>query len=286
MAALFQRVAVLGLGLIGGSIAAAVRAAGVATEVVGYAPGDDARDARALGLIDAVAPDPESAAQGAELVVLAAPIPALAGLLARIAPRLEPGALVTDTASTKRSVVEAARGALGPAFPRFVASHPIAGAETRGPAAARADLFEGCVALLCPEPETDPQALDRLERFWSGLGARVARMGTVHHDRLFAELSHWPHAVVFAMCAAIADGSQADEALRFAGAGLRDTTRIGASSASLWVDIVLDNREAVLDCAQAFERELSALLDALRRADRQALLERFENGSSWRRRMP
>jgi prephenate dehydrogenase len=285
VAPLFQRVAVLGVGLIGGSVAAAARASGVAAELVGYAPGGDAHHAQALGLIDTVAPDPASAAQGSDLVVIAAPIPALSGLLGEIAARLAPHALVTDTASTKRSVIEAARAAMGPAFARFVAAHPIAGAETHGPAAARAELFEGCVALLCPEPETDPLALERVAQFWSALGARVAQMGAGRHDRLFAEVSHWPHAAVFALCGAIASGPQAEEALRFAGAGLRDTTRIGASSAALWADILLDNREAVLDCAQAFERELRAMIDALRGEDRQALIERFETASRWRRRL-
>jgi len=283
---LFQRVAVLGVGLIGGSVAAAARARGVAAELVGYAPGDDARDAQALGLIDSAASDAASAARGADLIVLAAPIPAMQGLLAQIAGELAPHALVTDTASTKRSIVAAARSALGPAFARFVAAHPIAGAETHGPASSRADLFDGCITLLCPEPETDPQALERVVGFWTGLGARVAQMEVQRHDRLFAEISHWPHAAVFTLCAAIAQGSQAQDALRFAGAGLRDTTRIGASSAALWADIVLDNRDAVLDCARAFERELHAMVEALGRGDRQALVERFEAASRWRRRLP
>ena len=285
MTTLFQRVAVLGVGLIGGSVAAAARARRVASELVGYSPGGDAQRAQALGLVDSAAPDAASAARGADLIVLAAPIPAIPGLLAQIAEALGPHSLVTDTASTKRSVVAAARAALGPAFARFVPAHPIAGAETHGPESARATLFEGCAALLCPEPETDPRAQERVAQFWSGLGARVAQMEAGRHDRLFGEISHWPHAAVFTLCAAIAQGSQAEEALRFAGAGLRDTTRIGASSAPLWADIVLDNREAVLECAQAFERELHEMIAALRRGDRQALLERFEVASRWRERL-
>lgn len=281
----FGRIAVLGVGLIGGSVAGAARKHALGRQVVGYAPGDDAREALALGLIDEAAADPASAVDGADLVVLAAPIPAIVALLAQIAPVLAPQALITDTASTKASTVAAARAALGPAFARFVPAHPIAGSERHGPGAAKASLFERRIAVLCPEPETDAQARRDVGAFWTALGAKIVEMRVADHDRVFAEVSHWPHAAVFALCAAIADGPRAEDALRFAGAGLRDTTRIGASSSALWADIVLDNRDAVLECAQAFERELATLVDALRRGDRDALLERFETASRWRRRL-
>ncbi len=281
----FRRIAVLGVGLIGGSIAAAARARGLSDRVVAFSPGRDAAEALELGLVDAVAEDPAAAVDGADLVVLAAPIPVLPSLFAQIAPRLGPDAVLTDAASTKRSTIVAARQALGAGFPRFVPAHPIAGAERHGPAAARSDLFDGCLALLCPEPDTSAQAYRRIASFWSEIGARVVDMPAGDHDRLFAEVSHWPHAAVFALCAAIGGGARAEDALRFAGAGLRDTTRIGASSAGLWADIVLDNREAVLECAAAFERELRAMLDAIERGDRAALLERFETASRWRRRL-
>ena len=281
----FRRIAVLGVGLIGGSIAAAARERGLADRVVGFAPGHDAPEALRLGLLDAVAADAASAVEGADLVVLAAPVPALPALLAQIAPRLAADAVLTDAASTKRSTIAAAREALGAGAGRFVAAHPIAGAERHGPAAARSDLFDGCITLLCPEPDTDAQACRRVAAFWSAIGARVVEMRAADHDRLFAEVSHWPHAAVFALCAAIGEGAQAEDALRFAGAGLRDATRIGASSASLWADIILDNREPVLECAAAFERELRAVLEAIERGDRAALVERFETGSRWRRRL-
>lgn len=281
----FRRIAVLGVGLIGGSIAAGARARGLGDQVVAFSPGPDAAEALALGLVDDVAADAAAAADGSDLVVLAAPIPTLPALFAQIAPRLAPDAVLTDAASTKRSTIDAARRALGADFARFVPAHPIAGAERHGPGAARSDLFDGCIALMCPEPDTAAHAYRRVAAFWSALGARVVDMPAADHDRLFAEVSHWPHAAVFALCAAIGRGAQAEDALRFAGAGLRDTTRIGASSASLWADIVLDNRDAVLDCAAAFERELRAMLDAIERGDRAALVERFETASRWRRRL-
>ena len=278
-----HRAAILGVGLIGGSVAAGLRARGLAGEVVGYSPGEDARRAQELGLLDRAAASVAEAVDGADLVVLAAPIPALPGLLAQIRGRLSPEAVVTDCSSTKRSAIEAARSALGDAFPRFVAGHPIAGGERHGPDAARADLFDGCLAVLCPHPEVLPVALERVEALWAGLGARLARMEPAAHDELFAEVSHWPHAVAFALCAAIEAGPRADAARRFAGAGLRDTTRIGASSASLWADILIDNRDAVLECAGAFDRELRAIAEALEAGDRQALAERFERAARWRR---
>jgi prephenate dehydrogenase len=278
----FGRVAVLGVGLIGGSVAGALRQRRLAAEVVGYAPGDGAREAQALGLIDSAAGDVGSAVAGAELVVVAAPIPAIAGLLAAAAPALAPGAVVTDCASTKASVVEAARHALGEAFERFVPGHPIAGAERHGPQAARANLFEGALAVVCPQPATRTQAVDAVCAMWAALGARLVTMDAAQHDAVFAEVSHWPHAVAFALCGAIAAGGNALAARQFAGAGLRDTTRIGASSPTLWADILLDNRGEVLDCARRFGDELDAVVGALRAGDRDELVRRFEAASRWR----
>lgn len=278
-----RRAAVLGVGLIGGSVAAGIRARGLAAEVVGYAPGGDAGRALELGLLDRVAGDVGEAVAGADLVVLAAPIPALPGLLGAMRDRLDADAVVTDCASTKRSVIESARALLGEAFPRFVAGHPIAGGERHGPEAARAGLFDGCLAVICPHAGASASAVERVQSLWTGLGARIARMEPDAHDGLFAEVSHWPHAVAFALCGAIAAGPRAEAAQRFAGAGLRDTTRIGASSASLWADILIDNRDAVLECAGAFERELRAIADALAAGDRQALADRFEAAARWRR---
>jgi len=281
----FRRIAVLGVGLIGGSIAAAARSRALGERVVGFAPGRDGEEALALGLVDELAADPGAAVDGADLVVLAAPVPVVRGLFAAVAHRVGAETLLTDAASTKRSTIAAAREALGAAFPRFVPAHPIAGSERHGPAAARPDLFGGCTVLLCPQDETDADAYRRVAAFWEAIGARAVDMPADDHDRLFAEVSHWPHAAVFALCAGIAEGPRAEDALRFAGAGLRDTTRIGASSPGLWADIVLDNREAVLECAAAFERELRATLDAIERRDRAALVECFDAASRWRRRL-
>lgn len=281
----WRRVAVLGVGLIGGSFAAALRARGLAARLVGHGPSAPLREALALGLIDEASASVAEAVRDADLVMLAAPIPALPTLLAEAAPALAPGAIVSDCASTKRGVIEAARDSLGPAFGRFVAGHPIAGSEHHGPGAARAGLFEGAKVMICPVDGTDAAACARIEATWQALGARAIRMGPDEHDAIYAEVSHWPHAVAFALCAAIADGRHAEPALGLAGAGLRDTTRIAASSAELWVDILLDNRQAVLECARAFNEEIDAIGAALADGDRPALLAVLARASQWRRRL-
>lgn len=281
----FQCAAVIGTGLIGGSIAAALRARGLAATIRGCAPGEDAIRARELGLLDTVSDDAAEAVDGADLIVLAAPIPAMPALFSAIRDRVGNDALVVDCASTKQSTIAAAAAAGGRAFARFVPSHPIAGGERHGPDAARAELFEGRVAIVCPVAGTDPVLIDRARALWTALGAQVVEMDAAVHDAVFAEVSHWPHAVAFALCGAIATGPNAEPAIRFAGAGLRDTTRIGASSANLWADILLDNRDAVLGCADAFERELRAVTEALRAGDRATLVERFEAASRWRGRL-
>lgn len=279
----FRRAAILGTGLIGGSVAATLRARRIAARIVGYSPGADAAEALALGLVDETAASPVDAVDGADLVVLAAPIPVIPALFVAIAPRIAPDALIVDCASTKRSVIEAAKNGLGAAMSRFVASHPIAGGERHGPSASRSDLFQGCAAILCAHPGNESQTVGRAAALWTALGARVVEMGADEHDELFAEVSHWPHAVAFALCGAIASGARAGPASRFAGAGLRDTTRIGASSAALWADILLDNRDAVMRCAGEFRAELDAIESALAAGEREALIDRFEKASRWRR---
>jgi prephenate dehydrogenase len=278
----FDRVALLGVGMIGGSVAAACRVRGATGRITGYTPQSDAREALELGLIDAAAGSVAEAVRDADLVILAAPISAQPALFTDLLPHLRADALITDCASTKASTVAAARERLGPAFARYVPSHPIAGSERHGPQAARADLFNGAMVIVCPQPENSVGSVARIRDLWSALGARVVELDAPRHDRVFAEVSHWPHAVVFAMCSAIANGGFSEDALRFAGAGLRDSSRIGASSPQLWADILLDNREPVLECARAFEVELAALLAALKAGDRVALAACFEPGSRWR----
>lgn len=301
----FSRAAILGVGMIGGSFAAALRERDLADVIVGYGPsqppvadvaapahddrpltGDDLAVARDLRLIDHACRSVDEAVEGADLVVLAAPIPVLPELLRQVAGRLSPSALITDCASTKLTVLAAARASLGPQAARFVAAHPIAGSERSGPRAARADLFDGCKVMLCAQQWTAQDALIQATALWAALGAEVVPVDAHEHDRLYAELSHWPHVVAFALSAMVAEGEFAEAALRLSGAGLRDTTRIGASSPSLWADILLDNRAYVLDSAERFQRELDRLRAALMASDRDELVRALQIASQWRQRLP
>lgn len=280
-----MRIAIIGIGLIGGSLAAALRARGVTASIAGCAPGDDAARARELGLVDEAFTDPVAAVQGADWVVLAAPVPAMDGLMRSIAPALGAATRITDCGSTKRSVVESARSALGAAFSRYVAGHPIAGSERSGPDAANPDLFRGRRWVLCPVSDAQHEHCGALRQLLEPTGAVISEMTPEAHDRLFAEVSHWPHAVAFALGAAIARGGLADSAIEFSGGGLRDTSRIAASSPDLWAGILLDNADAVLESAGRYRAELDRIIGAIESRDRATLIDALEAASRWRRRL-
>ena len=279
----FTKVAVVGTGAVGGSIAGALRRHRRAAEVWAFDPANGTAALEA-GLVDRVAPSLGDALDGADLVLLAAPVPVNRALLGdrQLRDALAPRALLTDVSSTKSSVVAAARAGLGHRLGRFVASHPIAGSDRAGPGASRIDLLEGAQVIVCPTDECDADALEAVQALWAALGARVALMTPEHHDRLFAEVSHWPHAVAFALAASVGQGPLADDARRFHGAGLRDTTRVGGSPPDLWAGILLDNREQSLAAAAAFRAELDAIERALTAGDRDALQAALERGAAWR----
>lgn len=277
--------AVIGVGMIGGSVAAAARAAAAARFIVGFDPGRDSAQALALGLVDRLCDTLEAALAEADLVVLAAPVAAIVELLPAVARAAAPGTIVTDCGSTKARIARAADAAFAGRPARFVAGHPIAGGERSGPAAAQPGLFAGRRVLLCPGEAADAPATAAVEAFWQRLGARVDRIDAVRHDALFAEVSHWPHAAAFALAAAIGEGPFGEEAVRAAGAGLRDTTRIAASDPDLWTGILLDNRDAALVSARRFRDEVDRIVAAIEARDAQALREAFSRASRWRRRV-
>lgn len=282
---MIRKLAILGVGLIGGSLAAALKRAGTVAQIAGYSPGDDARVARALGHVDVACDSVAEAVSGAAFVVVAAPVTAMSALFAEIRVALDPHAIVTDCGSTKRSVIEAARGTLGDAFMRYVPGHPIAGSERSGPQAADPDLFRDRRWLLCPLDVTPQQHCEAVTRLLEPTGANVATLDPLLHDRVFAEVSHWPHAVAFGLSAAIAGGDLAERALEFSGAGLRDTTRVGASSPTMWADILLDNRDACLASAARFRASNDAIIAALEAGDRETLVSLFSTASRWRNRL-
>lgn len=279
---LFKTVAVIGLGLIGGSVAAAARASGLAGRVVGFAPGDDGLQALRLGLIDTLAVSAADAASLADLVVVATPVSTMPAVFDEIAPVLPAHAIVTDCGSTKRSIVAAARDRLGAHFARFLPGHPISGSEFSGPGAARADLFTGKLWLFSPVEPAHETLVAPLSQLVTSFGAVVQRVDNALHDELFAEYSHAPHALVFAICQAVADGPNAQRLSELAGAGFKDTTRIGASSPQLWSDILLDNREGVIQAMDRYMQSMQQMRDTLEKNDRAALVGQITRGSAWR----
>jgi prephenate dehydrogenase len=275
--------AVVGVGLIGGSLAAALRARGAAGKILGV--GRDPRSlarAKRLGLIDD-AVTLTQAAQQADLIVLATPVVAIEAILAQLQPLLRDDTLVTDVGSTKANIAAAARAALGPKRGLFVSGHPIAGAETTGPGAANADLFDGRTVVLAPVGENDAQALRYLTRMWQACGARVVTMDAQAHDAALASVSHLPHFLSAAFMAQVAGASDADLRLSLAGSGFRDFTRIAAGSPEVWRDIFLANRGALLAELDAFRGSLDELEHILQRADGPALSEFLERAALARR---
>ncbi len=258
-----MRLAVIGVGLIGGSFALALKAAKAVEHVVGVGRNSANLElARSRGIIDAVAADPASAARHADLVLVAAPV----GQYARIFSALmSTKAVITDGGSTKRDVVATARKALGANLARFVPGHPIAGAERSGAAAADAELFRGRRVVLTPLKETSAEAVSVVEEAWKQCGARVSRMDPAEHDAVLATVSHLPHLLAFALVHEVARRANSAELFSFAAGGFRDFTRIASSHPEMWRDICVANRDRVLDEVRRF----SAKLDQVK-----ALLER------------
>ena len=256
------RLVVVGVGLIGGSFAAALRRAGAVAEVVGLGRSRAALGrAQELGLIDAAYDDAAQALRGADLVMLAMPVGATRAALERIAPHLGPATIVTDAGSTKSDVVAAARAALGAAFPRFVPGHPIAGAEKSGADAAFAELFQGRKTVLTPVAETSPDAAREVRAAWVACGADVREMPAEAHDAIFAAVSHLPHLLAYALVHEVASRPEAGTLFEYAASGFRDFTRIASSHPEMWRDVCVANRAAL-------SRELAryrAALDAMQR---------------------
>ena len=279
---LFDRVAIIGVGLIGGSIGLAIRRKGLARQVVGYAKPPDAVTAQALGLIDEAADSATAAVANADLIIVASPVTTIPAVFSEIADVMTPEALITDCASTKTSVIAAARKTLGDAFDRYVPGHPIAGSELSGPAAARQALFDGKRWLFSPVTEGQQANLARMMQLAERIGARPAVLKAELHDAMFGEYSHAPHALVYAVCLAVANGPHADALADLAGAGFRDTTRIGASSPPLWTDILVDNAEPTVASLDRISESLALVREALVTGDRQTLQDMIEQASSWR----
>ncbi len=263
-----RRLALVGVGLVGGSLALALRRAGMATNIVGYDRDPAALErASLLGVIDTAADSAREAAERADLVVIAVPVRAIGAVLRDVGPALGPQAVVTDVGSTKADVVAIARQELRERFPRFVPGHPIAGRETSGVDAATADLFKGARVVLTPVVETAPDAVEVARACWEAAGARVALLADADHDRIFAAVSHLPHLLAFALVSEITARGNSAELFGFTGGGFRDFTRIAASSPEMWRDIALQNRVALLEELDRYAARVAVFRDLVDRGD-------------------
>lgn len=281
-----ERLLVAGVGLIGGSLALALRRAGAVGEVVGLGRSEqNLRVARARGIIDRIERDPCRAARGVDLVVVAVPVGAIAPVVRALAPALPPEAVITDAGSVKGPVVRAVERALGTTAGRFCGAHPIAGTEDSGAAAAADDLLRGERCVLTPTRATRPATVRRVRALWKAAGMRVETMGLAEHDAIFALVSHLPHLAAFALVGAVADAGRARRALAFAAGGFRDGTRVAASSPEMWTDILLANRAQVLAALGRFERSCEGLRGAIARGDRRRLLAVLARARAVRRRL-
>ncbi len=284
-AGLFDRVALIGIGLIGSSLARVLRRDSPGTVIVACARrAETLETARRLDLADETTDDPAAAVAGADLVVIATPLSAYAEIGRRIAPSLRNGAIVTDVGSVKGAAIRDLAPLL-PAHVDFVPGHPVAGTEHSGPEAGFAELFRDRWCILTPPPETAPAAVARIAALWEGAGMRVVTMAADHHDKVLAMTSHLPHLIAYTIVGTATDleDSLKSEVIAFSAGGFRDFTRIAASDPVMWRDIFLANREAVLEMLQRFTEDLTALQRAIRWGEADALEERFARTRAIRR---
>lgn len=285
MSQIYERVALIGLGLIAGSMALAMRRGGLVGEITGYARSAETRKVAAeIGLVDRVCDSAAEAVKDADLVVLCVPVGAMEAVAREIAPYLKAGATVSDVGSVKRAVIDA----VGPHIPKgvhFIPAHPLAGTEKSGPTSGFAELFDGRWCLIVPIKDSDPVATQRLRDLWVGMGAQVDEMEADHHDLVLAVTSHAPHLIAYTMVGVADDLSRVtdSEVVNYSAAGFRDFTRIAASDPTMWRDVFLNNKDATLEILGRFTEELFALQRAIRTGDGDHLFDYFTRTRAIRR---
>lgn len=279
----FRRLALIGVGLIGGSLARALRVADMVDEVVGCGRGRDNLDkAVELGVIDGFTHEVAEAVTGADLIFVAVPLGAMRACFAAMRGHLAADAVITDGGSTKASVVADARAAFGELPPRLVPGHPIAGTEQSGVEASFAELYQGRRVILTPLCDTDPAATARVDVMWRACGAEVHYMSIEHHDEVLAATSHLPHMLAFGLVDSLARMQENDEIFRYAAGGFRDFTRIASSSPVMWRDICLANREALGQALANFRSELETLTRLIETGEGDELLRLFARAKAAR----
>ncbi len=280
---MFEQLALIGCGLMGGSFALALKRAGLVKRVVGYSKSPSTTErARQLGVIDVEAPSALLAVSGADIVLVAVPVAATESSLKAIKHMVTQDMLVMDVGSTKGDVTDAARRALKEQLGSFVPAHPIAGKELAGIEHADADLYQGCKVILTPTERTLTLQLKQAEAVWTALGCEVLQMSPEAHDGAFAAVSHLPHLLAFALMNAIQGQTQGAQFLSLAGPGFRDFTRIAASDPKVWRDILLANRHELLAQSQCFQAQLQAFETLMRSGNSQGIEVLIEQASAAR----
>ena len=282
---MFERIAIIGVGLIGSSIARAVRREGLAGEIVGADISEDVRaKAMELGILDRVEEGADAAVADADLVLLCVPLGAYRAVAGAIGPHLRHGAILSDVGSVKQSVISDV-GPLVPDGVHFIPGHPVAGTENSGPESGFAELFEDRWCILTPLPDADREPIDKLTRFWEALGSRVEIMDAKHHDIVLGITSHVPHLIAYNIVGTAADLESVTESevIKYSAGGFRDFTRIAASDPTMWRDVFLNNREAVLEVLGRFIEDLTALKRAIRWGDGDLMIDLFTRTRDIRR---
>jgi prephenate dehydrogenase len=278
-----DRLVVIGLGLIGGSLALQLKKAGAVNEIVGVARTEQTlRRALELGVVDAVEEDLARAVRGADVVVVATPVQTIAAMFERLAPVLDASTIITDVGSVKGFVVAAARRHLGVHLQRFVPAHPIAGTENSGVEAAFAELYRRRHVIITPVAETERGAVDRIAAMWRDAGAEVMELPVQRHDELLASTSHLPHVVAYALVNYLASRDEADALFDLAAGGFYDFTRIASSDAVMWRDICLTNRDAITKALKGFEEWVARMREAVETGDGERLQDWFEHARDTR----
>jgi cyclohexadieny/prephenate dehydrogenase len=281
---MFQQITILGPGLLGASLAMAVKERGLATRVVTWSRRPESR-AKCLtqSWCDAVLETPEAAVTGSDLVIICTPVQTIVPLLAQIRPALAEGALVSDVGSTKSLICREARSALEGHSATFLGAHPMAGSEQAGMEHAQADLFENAACILTPLDDASTEAIAQLSSFWESLGMIVSTVSPEKHDEIVAHVSHLPHLLASTLCAYLA--TQDDTWRNLGGGGLRDTTRVASGDPQLWKQILEQNSDEVLRAIDGFEQQLHQLKAALLNKDSLGVIKHLEHGKAYRDRL-
>jgi prephenate dehydrogenase len=275
-----KKLVIFGVGLIGGSVALALKKAKNTAEIIGVGrSAESLQSALDLGVIDAASSDVATAIKDADIILIAAPVAQTPAILNAIKPHLNASTVITDAGSTKGDVLQCAKDILGDQFHQFVGGHPIAGAEKSGVTAAMADLYLNKNVVITPTVKTSPEAIASVKALWQECGANVSEMTAATHDGIFAAVSHLPHLLAFALVDDIASRENAEQLFGFAASGFRDFTRIAGSHPEMWRDISLANRTALLNELDAYQAELARLHDLLEREDGNGLHALFERAS-------